>query len=64
MEDPLADAVSRDASIFGRRGRPSAVRKCGKQNSKSIFHISAETENAVALKLPPAPKAEPREGSR
>jgi hypothetical protein len=62
MEDPLADAVARDDSIFGRRGaRPPSENAA---NSKSIFHISAETENAAALKLPPAPKAELHDGSR
>jgi hypothetical protein len=55
MEDPLADAVACDDSIFGRRGARPPAENAANSNSKSIFHISAETENAAASKLPPTP---------
>jgi hypothetical protein len=64
MQDPLADAVACDDSIFGRRGARPPSENAANKHPKSIFHVSAETENAAALQLPPAPKAEPREGSR
>jgi hypothetical protein len=64
MDDPLAGAVACDDSIFGRRGARPPSETAANKTSKSILQISAETENAAALKLPPAPKTEPREGSR